>query len=107
MRSAITRMSVRVNAESKQQPVAGLRKKLEEKRKVSLKENLNKLSIVATEDFKFVSETVQELDKIHKEWFDKNFQKKGSRVNDGYDRDDEDSGGDSGNGQDNTLFLKD
>lgn len=71
---------VSVRAESKPPSVSVFRKNIEEKRKVALKENLNKLTLVATEDFKFVSETFTELDKMHKAWFDKAF--KGNAVND-------------------------
>ena len=97
MRSSI----VRVRAESKPNNVNVFRKNVEEKRKVILKENLNKLTLVATEDFKFVSETFTELDKMHKEWFDKAFKGKNKNASGG-------SGvSDASDSTEINVFLKD
>ena len=99
MRSSI----VRVRAESKPPSVGVFRKNVEEKRKVILKENLNKLTLVATEDFKFVSETFTELDKMHKAWFDKAFKGKNSTSGASVGSDDTDIS----DVNDVNVFLKD
>ena len=52
------------------------RKKVESARSPLLKENFNKLTFIATAEAKFVSDTLNELDKIHKDLFEKQWGKK-------------------------------
>lgn len=64
--------SVRVRASATEpSKLAAFRKKVEAKRTITLKENLNKITTVATADMKFVSDTLKELDAIHKSMFEK------------------------------------
>lgn len=79
---------VSVRAESSAPPpnkVNVYRKKVESQRTSMLKENLNKLGVIANADVKFLQDTFTELDKLHKEWFDKNFKRtdKVSKEDDG------------------------
>lgn len=51
-------------------PMTHLRNKVEKQRMATLRENMNKLSIIAGADVKFLYDTFVELDLIHKKLFD-------------------------------------
>lgn len=64
--------SVRVHASaSEPSKLAAFRKRIEARRTIGLKENLNKITSIASADVKFVSDTLNELDAIHKSLFEK------------------------------------
>ena len=65
-----------VRAESSPSKFQVFRKKVESNRSPLLKENLNKLTFIATAETKFVSDTLNELDRIHREMFDTQWGKK-------------------------------
>jgi hypothetical protein len=53
------------------------RKKVESTRSPMLKDTVNKLTFIATTEVKFISDTLNELDQIHKGLFEKQWGKKG------------------------------
>lgn len=63
---------VTIRAE-KQNKVSVFRKKVESKRSTMLKDNLNKLTLIASADAKFLSDTFAELDVMHKKFFEDTF----------------------------------
>lgn len=65
-----------VRAESSPSKFQVFRKKVESTRSPLLKENFNKLTFIATAEAKFVSDTLNELDKIHRDLFEKQWGKK-------------------------------
>ena len=67
--------------------IVAARKLFESKRLVSLKENVNKLILIATADTKEISDFVKELDELHKK--ELNYNKKKSDEED--EDDDEDN----------------
>lgn len=72
-------LTVQVRAcDAKPSPMASLRKKAEATRSSLLKDNLNKLGVIATADLKFIQEIAKELDTVHKEWFEEQNQKRSS-----------------------------
>lgn len=64
----------------KETPVTVARKRFEAKRGVSLKENLNKLLVIATADIKEYGDFVKELDDIHRKEVKELFNKAKSSV---------------------------
>ena len=66
---------VRASAEKPANKVSVFRKKVEAKRNAMLKENINKLAMIASVDSKFVSDTFQELDVMHRKFFEDAFGK--------------------------------
>lgn len=70
MKSRPTNVKVYAQA-SKPSPASVLRKKIEAKRSTQLKENFNKLTMIATADTKFLTDTLTELDVLHKGFFEK------------------------------------
>lgn len=71
-RKAISIRAEQSSAQTKKvvTPMTHLRNKVEKQRLATLRENMNKLSIVAGADVKFLYETFVELDLIHKKLFD-------------------------------------
>lgn len=70
--------------------IVAARKLFESKRLVSLKENVNKLILIATSDTKEISDFIKELDELHKKELNYNKKKSDSEENEDED-DDEDS----------------
>lgn len=70
---------VTVRAE-KQNKVSIFRKKVETKRSTMLKDNINKLTLIASADTKFLSDTFTELDVMHKKFFEDTFGSKKTTV---------------------------
>lgn len=54
-----------------QNNIAAARKAFEKRRLASVKENFNKLVLIATSDTKEISDFVKELDELHKKHFDR------------------------------------
>lgn len=102
-----TRLSnVKVYAQaSKPSPISVLRKKLEAKRSSILKDNFNKLTMIATIDTKFFTETLTELDILHKDFFEKQMKKDVSDVS-GVSGVSSESDVESGESDDDNIFLK-
>lgn len=57
-------------ADQKIQNIQALRKKFETARTPVIRENVNKLTAVATADMKFLNDVVTELDTFHKSMFE-------------------------------------
>jgi len=84
------RKSVTCRASSKDNApknhIVAARKLFESKRLVSLKENVNKLILIATADTKEISDFVKELDELHKK--ELNYNKKKAKDDDEDEDDD-------------------
>jgi hypothetical protein len=65
-RSAVVTSRCCASKKSETNPVSVSRKRFEAKRGVSLKENLNKLLVIANADIKEYGDFFKELDEIHK-----------------------------------------
>ena len=78
--------------------IVAARKLFESKRLVSLKENVNKLILIATADTKEISDFVKELDELHKK--ELNYNKKKSDEEDEDDDDTEDNNEDADDDKD-------
>lgn len=51
-------------------PMTDLRKKLEKQRTATIRENMNKLAVIAGADVRFMYDALLELDTVHKKLFD-------------------------------------
>lgn len=71
--------------------IVAARKLFESKRLVSLKENVNKLILIATADTKEISDFIKELDELHKKELNYNKKKSDEENEDEDEDDDEDS----------------
>lgn len=95
VRSRMSYVPIRAE-QGKDNKMSVLRKKVETQRSSVIKENLNKLAIIASADVKFLQDTFSEINKIHRDWFDEKFEKNKNKP------------ADDGNGDDgDTMFLKD
>ena len=75
-KAVICRASSKDN--SQKNNIVAARKLFENKRLVSLKENVNKLILIATADTKEISDFVKELDELHKK--ELNYNKKNNDI---------------------------
>jgi uncharacterized membrane protein YjjP (DUF1212 family) len=66
-----TTTKISCSSEKKESSISISRKQFEKKRNISLKENVNKLLIIASSDLKEYSDFFKELDEIHKKEINK------------------------------------
>lgn len=74
-------VKVRCSSEKKDSAVTVARKAFEKKRAKSVKENFNKLLVVANSDVKEIGDFLKELDEIHKKEMSVLFDKVKTKVN--------------------------
>lgn len=83
--------------------IVAARKLFESKRLVSLKENVNKLILIATADTKEISDFVKELDELHKKELNYNKKKSDEEDDDDDDTDADDADTDEPDSKDSVL----